>query len=307
MPDHSQTDSLDAHLAELCELFCSLLPESKFGVGVYDAERRLMSSAGIDGLPDRPPERNSAEDDLSPIADVHVGVASAYAPVRSAADDGITFAVCATTATPAQTLASLCRIGAAFLTRTFDLLQQTRVLRQVVREQEAIIDHISDGLLVLDRSGVLRYLNAPGGRILRLDPATSVGRVFREIIDFEPLIGPIFSTGQGYVDRELQIRSKTFDLHLIDTAVPIVGEDGEVASVVNTFREMSRVKRLSNRLAGDRARYRFADVLGHSRAIKDAIALGRRAGRSDATVLLYGESGTGKEVFAQSMLISVEN
>lgn len=87
----------------------------------------------------------------------------------------------------------------------------------------------------------------------------------------------------------------------MDTAIPIRDETGSFVSVVNTFREMDRVKKLSKRMAGDRARYRFADVLGHSRAIKEAIAAGRRSARSDANVLLYGESGTGKEVFAQSI------
>jgi sigma-54 dependent transcriptional regulator, acetoin dehydrogenase operon transcriptional activator AcoR len=301
MPDQNQSDSLEVHLKELCELFCSLQPDNAFGVGVYDAERRLISSVGVKGLPKLLPKRLSIESEQSTFTDIHVGVAAAYGRIRSSADGGMTFAVCASTTTPQQTLASLCRMGSDFLARTLDLLRQTKMLRQVVREQVAIIDHISDGLLVLDRSGILRYLNAPGGRILGIDPAASVGRVFKEILDFEPFISPIFSTGQGHVDRELQIRIRNFDLHLVDTAVPIVGENGEVVSIVNTFREMAQVKRLSNRLAGDRARYRFADVLGHSRSIKDAVIQGRKAARSDATVLLYGESGTGKEVFAQSI------
>ncbi|MDD3446799.1 MAG: sigma 54-interacting transcriptional regulator, partial [Zavarzinia sp.] len=187
------------------------------------------------------------------------------------------------------------------LGRTLELLRQTRNLQHLVREQEAIIDHISDGLIVLDAEGMLRYINAPGARMLGLDPRHSTGRRFRDLVDFEPKLMKVFETGQGYVDRELQLRSDKVDLHVIDTAVPIIAEDGSVASIVNTFHEMARAKRLSNRLAGDLARYRFADVVGPSRRIREAVAIARRAARSASNVLLLGESGTGKEVFAQSI------
>ena len=300
MSDPNQNDGIEAHLAELSVLFCSLMPEGSFGVGLYDAQRALVSSAGRGGLPARISQHLQAECARSVIIKHHSGVAAAYGSIRSESEPMI-LAVSAVEPISQQTLASLCRIGTGFLAPTLDLLRQTRALRQLVLEQEAIIDHMSDGLLVLDRSGILRYLNAPGGRILRLDPAKSVGRLFREILDIEPFISPIFSTAQGHVDRELQIRIKQVDLHLLDTAVPILNEAGEVVSIVNTFREMAAVKRLSNRLSGDTARYRFSDVIGNSRPIKDAIALGRRAARSNATVLLFGESGTGKEVFAQAI------
>ncbi|RIY02866.1 PAS domain-containing protein [Aureimonas flava] len=192
-------------------------------------------------------------------------------------------------------------MGASFLARTLDLLEQARSLQQLVGEQRAIIDHISDGLLVLRRDGVLRHVNAPGARMLNLDPAAAVGRPFRDLVDFEPHIMPIFASGQGYTDRELRVRTGTVDIHILDTAVPILGEDGTVVSIVNTFHEMTRAKRLSNRLAGDRARYRFSDVVGQSPLMREAVAVAERAARSDAGVLLYGESGTGKEVFAQSI------
>ncbi|MDF2187163.1 sigma-54 dependent transcriptional regulator [Paraflavitalea sp. CAU 1676] len=48
-------------------------------------------------------------------------------------------------------------------------------------------------------------------------------------------------------------------------------------------------------------KYSFDNVLGHSPAIKEAIALARKVAPADATVLLLGETGTGKEVFAQAI------
>jgi transcriptional regulator with GAF, ATPase, and Fis domain len=53
--------------------------------------------------------------------------------------------------------------------------------------------------------------------------------------------------------------------------------------------------------------YAFANVVGESTAIREAIALARRvAGRSNSLVLLYGETGTGKELFARGIHASSE-
>lgn len=283
---------LEPHLAELSELLGTLAADTPLGFAIYDATGSLIAQAGSVAVPPRL-ARNVENPGLQ------VGSELACAPIPAVHAEGAYLAVTADMAP--DRLASVCRMGAGFLARTTDLLHQAQRLHQLVHEQEAIINHITDGLLVLDRSGVLRYINAPAGRILGINPRTGIGRVFRDLIDFEPIIGPIFETGEGYADRELRIRTSRGELHLIDTAVPIRDTSGRVVSIVNTFREMAQVRRLSQRLAGDRARYRFTDVLGPSRQMREAVAMGRRATLSDATVLLCGESGTGKEIFAQAI------
>jgi DNA-binding NtrC family response regulator len=45
----------------------------------------------------------------------------------------------------------------------------------------------------------------------------------------------------------------------------------------------------------------FADIVGESRAIRDAVGRATRAAIRGVTVLLLGESGTGKEMFAQAI------
>lgn len=49
------------------------------------------------------------------------------------------------------------------------------------------------------------------------------------------------------------------------------------------------------------SRYTFADIVGDSPAIADAVRLATRAARTDYPVLLLGESGTGKELFAHAI------
>lgn len=174
-------------------------------------------------------------------------------------------------------------------------------LRRAVSEQQAIIDNISDGLLVIERDGRVRHMNGPAGRILALVPGESIGRRFGDLLDFEPILSSVFVSGEGYYDRELIIDTPMRHLHLLDTVVPIRNKAGEVEAVVNTFREIQRARRIVQEMAGSQARYTFQDIIGSSDPLRHAVERARRAACGTANVLLTGESGTGKEVFAQAI------
>jgi transcriptional regulator with PAS, ATPase and Fis domain len=144
-------------------------------------------------------------------------------------------------------------------------------------------------------------MNAAAGRILNLNPRQSIGRPFASLLDFEPIIQPVLESGEGYIDRELLITSPRRHLHLIDTAVPIKDRHGKVLSIVNSFREIERVRRIADKLAGNHARYTFDSIIGASTALQESLAAARKAARGHANVLLQGPSGVGKEVFAQAI------
>ncbi len=57
----------------------------------------------------------------------------------------------------------------------------------------------------------------------------------------------------------------------------------------------------SNRLLRDTLEAHTSEILGDSLAIREAIAVARKAAAASSTVLLLGESGTGKEVFAHAI------
>ncbi|MDR5794651.1 sigma 54-interacting transcriptional regulator [Caballeronia sp. LZ008] len=200
-------------------------------------------------------------------------------------------------ATPAPWITLLGATLDVLLQSAFDLAAYDTL----VEEQRAIIDHIGDGLMVIGQGQVLRHVNSVAGRILGIDPRTSIGKTLNEVIDFEPIVGPIYRTGVGYVDRELIIDSPARHLHLLDTAIPIKNRCGEVVSVVNTFREMRRVRKMAGRYAGNHARFTFDNVIGSNAGLKRAVDAAKKAARGASNVLLSGESGVGKEVFAQAI------
>lgn len=172
---------------------------------------------------------------------------------------------------------------------------------QKFAEQRAIADAMKDGTMVVNRLGVIEYMNAPAGRILRVDPNRSEGRKLADVLGVRPIITPVFETGVGYSDEEVRLKKDGVDLHLIDTAVPIKDGGGRVLSVVNTFREFKRVAQVAQKFGGNQAHYSFEDIVGRSPVLIRAVEMSRRAAAGVSNVLITGESGTGKELFAQGI------
>ncbi len=71
-----------------------------------------------------------------------------------------------------------------------------------------------------------------------------------------------------------------------------------VSRAVEKARLQLRISQLEKQV---QERHGFEKILGHSRAIQQAIELARKVAPTDTTVLLTGETGTGKEVFAQAI------
>ena len=300
--DEHQRATLQDQLLQLVALFVSLLPDSGLSLALYsqDGDLLTVSAESDDFTETLPPELTQRGFELF-IVSGKSGQPLVCQRIQSELLGSAPILVIRASDLDKEKLVNLCQFGASFMVRHLELLEQTRSLKQMVREQEAIIDHISDGLLVLDREGSVRYLNATAAHLLKLDAETAIGVSLKQLLDFDLKIERVFRTGKGYIDRELRIESPKRHLHILDTAIPIRDDAGQVVSVVNTFREMSRVMELSQRMAGDLAHYHFSDVLGMDRNLRTALAAAQRAAQSDSNVWLFGESGTGKEIFAQSM------
>jgi transcriptional regulator with PAS, ATPase and Fis domain len=80
-----------------------------------------------------------------------------------------------------------------------------------------------------------------------------------------------------------------------------IWENDAVAGKTLVIQELSRIKRIVNRVAGNRAQTCFPDIIGRNKAHLECIELATRAARTSSNVLLTGESGTGKDLFAQAI------
>jgi len=184
----------------------------------------------------------------------------------------------------------------------FESEQINQELMVRYKYENAIVESITDGLLIVDKDGFVNYLNQIGAEILCVDRDKSIGKHINQVVDFRPVILEVLSTGKGYVDKEFIIKNAAgIKLHFIKTAVPIKDENGNVVIVVDTFRKIKRVHKLVNEMTGAYSNFNFDDIIGKSRKLEDCIKTAKIAASSMSNVLITGESGTGKELIAHSI------
>jgi PAS domain S-box-containing protein len=184
------------------------------------------------------------------------------------------------------------------------------VLRQKEKERieilNSIIDFAYDGILAIDKDSVITVFNPVIQKITNLSADQALGRPVDDVVE-NSRMSHVMRTGIAELG-ELQTVN---NINIVTNRVPIV-VDGEVMGVVATFQDVEKFQsmeasvRKKLRAKGHVAKFRFADIIGQSSAITNAIGTAQLYARVNSTVLLFGESGTGKELFAQSIHNSSE-
>lgn len=78
-------------------------------------------------------------------------------------------------------------------------------------------------------------------------------------------------------------------------------DNAKIIPLLNRAAAKAKLQFRSAASDSDYGVYRFENIVGRSRPMKQAVNVARKVARTDTTVLLNGETGTGKEVFAQSI------
>jgi len=190
----------------------------------------------------------------------------------------------------------------------------------LLSELKTILQALPEGILLLRHDGVVSQMNAPAGTMLGLTPARVTGRRLRDVLPLPAVLVQAIARQQSLSDEELVFDTVHGRVTCLCSLKPIasyrqetglekiMGSPGLVISepvasdgFVMILRSIERVQKLVHRMTGARARLTFANVVGESSALKEALRLARLAASSNSTVLLHGETGTGKEIFAQSI------
>ncbi|WP_461204657.1 sigma-54-dependent Fis family transcriptional regulator [Clostridium sp. DL1XJH146] len=175
-------------------------------------------------------------------------------------------------------------------------------LRLKNKFQDAIIKSVPEGMLTIDNKGILTFINVRGAEILGIDRGKAIGKHISQLLNFDAVILNVLKTQKGYIDKEFTIKTKYGQrLHFIKTAVVVRNENGELISVVETFKKIKKVHNLVNRMVGAYAKFSFDDIVGNSIQLKEAIRIAKIASKSSSNILVNGESGTGKELLVQSI------
>jgi transcriptional regulator of acetoin/glycerol metabolism len=180
--------------------------------------------------------------------------------------------------------------------------------RELVGEKEslnnllnAIFDAITDGVVAMDRDGMVTHINQAARRSLILGRAAAVGKRLDEICRPDPPMSDAIAGKDYFSNREISFFASQPPRRHICSLFPILGRGSEVRGSVLTIHERGKVFRMVQALGGNYARYRFEDIKGRDPHFRKQVELARIAARTNSRVLIVGESGTGKELFAQAI------
>ncbi len=183
------------------------------------------------------------------------------------------------------------------------------MIRLLIIEDEADIRNLLTRMLKLEGFEVAQEATAQQGlaRVRTFEPHVVLSDVrlpdgygvelVAEIKKISPETEVILLTAFGNIEDGVRaIKNGAFDYITKgddnNRIIPLIHKAADKALLQFRVRELEAQ-------AGQR--HSFADIVGQSAALKQAITLAQRVAATEATVLLTGETGTGKEVFAQAI------
>jgi PAS domain S-box-containing protein len=192
------------------------------------------------------------------------------------------------------------------MTEVKNLAEQVTNLKEIQSMLEAIINSTQDAISVVDAQGRGILINRAYTKLIGLTKEDVIGKPATvDIAEGESVHYRVLQTGKPLKGIPMKAGPNKKEV-VVDAAPIIVG--GRLRGSVAVVHDVSEIKRLTEELELVRrrirhleAKYTFDDIIGESRAIKEAVEAAKNAAATSATVLLRGESGTGKELFAHAI------
>ncbi len=169
-----------------------------------------------------------------------------------------------------------------------------------------------EGITVVDRQSVLRYLSPVHERFFGYARGDAVGRPVQEVIE-NTRLHKVVTTGSAEIGQVQEMR----DVTRVVNRVPIL-RDGEVVGAIGRvmFKAPEEVHELSRQISSLRAEvdyykkelvglrqkaFGLDEIVGESDAIRRLKSEIRKVAPLDVPVFISGESGSGKELVAHAI------
>jgi two-component system response regulator HydG len=177
---------------------------------------------------------------------------------------------------------------------------------------EAVVNVIQDGLMVVDKDGIIVTVNSAlesiTGRTreeLIGGPCTALNCDICEIArdgEGEHWCA-LFRTGSLKMRRCMLMREDDTYVYVLKNAVLLHDSDGEIVGAVETLTDITEIIQKEHEIDAFQRELRSEDgfhgVLGFSVAMQKVFNVIVNATQSDAPVIILGESGTGKDLVAK--------
>jgi len=188
-------------------------------------------------------------------------------------------------------------------------------LDELLRSANSFMNLDYDGLIILDRQGVVVLVNQSFADVLDTTPQAMIGKhVHQAYHNSQPSRMPlVMETGRpeiGYVHymNGREVISSRFPLLKDGRVVGCLGkilfkDVREITLIANRLSSSPEPRRQSRSVAARESLFKYDvnSIIGESPAIVELKETLLRVARKGSNVLLRGESGTGKELFAHAL------
>ncbi|SHD76207.1 sigma-54 interaction domain-containing protein [Schnuerera ultunensis] len=184
-----------------------------------------------------------------------------------------------------------------------------------------ILDHIEEGIHIIDKNGKIVYYNLFAQKIDGIDRDKAVGRHLLEVypsLSYETsTLLTVIKTGKPILKKEQTfINYKGEKITTINSSIPIK-TNGKILGALEISKDITQVRRMSEKIVDlqsklysnskgnnkkeETAKYTFLDIIGQNKNMLKLKQIALKAADSYAPVLIYGDTGTGKELFVHAI------
>jgi PAS domain S-box-containing protein len=177
---------------------------------------------------------------------------------------------------------------------------------------ESVIESLFEGIVVVDKNGIITMINQAYGDFLGIEPRDAVGRPATDIIPNTRMHLVVQSR-----KAEIGEVQRIGDNNVVVTRIPIV-KDGEITGAVGKvlFKDVKDLRTMANKLNQLQSeleyykeelhktyggKYTIEGIISRSEKMEWLKSIAAKAAKGHSTVLILGESGTGKELFAHAI------
>lgn len=176
-----------------------------------------------------------------------------------------------------------------------------KIEKEHSQEFKALVDYSSDGIISVNREGIIKVFNPTAELLLNISAREALGKTADSVLSFINL-NSCLTNGQEFIGQTAQLNNNWLSFNI----APII-VDKLISGAIITFQDITRVQEIETNIRKEVlarkfiAKYQFKNIIGSSPQLVESKRIAQEMAVIDTTVLIYGESGTGKELFAQSI------
>lgn len=209
------------------------------------------------------------------------------------------------------------------MTKKQQIKYERNLLQEKLQTFDKILDHLEEGVCVVDNELKILFYNKKIGEINARNPQTIKNKnlydAFPNLEEENSKLLKTLKLGKTLNHRETHFTSDGKEVTILSKTYPLFTATHKKIGAVEILKDITRQKTLEDTIRklknnndtpmiqlnddqpSNNTRFQFKNIIFQSREMGRIVEQAKRAARSPSNILLIGETGTGKELFAQSI------